>query len=37
MHHAVFTAIDGNHHSEEWTFMEGDKPVHAHFDLRLAS
>ena len=37
MHHAVFTAIDVNHHSEEWTFMEGDKPVHAHFDLRRAS
>jgi hypothetical protein len=37
MHHAVFTAIDANHHSEEWTFMEGDKPVHAHFDLRRAS
>ena len=33
MHHAVFTAIDADHHTEEWTFMVGDKPVHAHFDL----
>src|SRR6202051_4089471 len=35
MHHAVFTVIDANHHIEDWTYMEpGDKPVHAHFDLR---
>jgi len=34
MHHAVFTAIDANHHTEDWTFMEGDKPVQVHFDLR---
>ena len=34
MHHAVLTAIDANHHTEEWTFMVGDKPVHAHFDLQ---
>ena len=34
MHHAVFTPIDANHHSEDWTFMQGDKPVHAHFDLQ---
>ncbi len=35
MHHAVFTVIDANHHTEDWTYMEpGDKPVHAHFDLR---
>jgi hypothetical protein len=35
MHHAVFTVIDANHHTEEWTYMEsGDKPVHAHFDLQ---
>jgi hypothetical protein len=34
MHHAVFTAIDANHHTEDWTYMmPGDKPVHAHFDL----
>jgi hypothetical protein len=34
MHHAVFTALDENHHTEDWTFMNGDKPVHAHFDLQ---
>ena len=33
MHHALFTSIDENHHSEEWTFMDGEKPVHAHFEL----
>jgi len=37
MHHAVFTAIDANHHTEDWTFMingkNGVAPVHAHFDL----
>ncbi len=35
MHHAVFTLIDSNHHIEDWTYMmPGDKPVHAHFDLK---
>jgi hypothetical protein len=33
MHHSVFTMIDANHHSEDWTFMMKDKPIHAHFDL----
>lgn len=33
MHHAVFTIIDADHHTEDWTFMMGDKPMHAHFDL----
>ena len=34
MHHAVFTFIDENHHTEEWTYMmPGDQPVLAHFDL----
>ncbi len=34
MHHAVFTLIDANHHTEDWTYMmPGDKPVQAHFDL----
>jgi hypothetical protein len=35
MHHAVFTLIDANHHTEDWTFMvPGDKQVQAHFDLQ---
>ena len=34
MHHALITRIDDNHHSEDWTFMVGDKPVVAHFDLQ---
>jgi hypothetical protein len=34
MHHAVFTVIDENHHTEDWTYMmPGDKPMHAHMDL----
>ena len=35
MGHAVFTMIDANHHTEDWTYiMPGDKPVRAHMDLR---
>jgi hypothetical protein len=35
MQHAVFTVIDANHHSEDWTYMQpGDKAVHAHVDLQ---
>ncbi len=34
MHHAVFTVIDANHHTEDWTWMgPEDKPTHARFDL----
>ncbi len=33
MHHSRFTVIDANHHTEDWTFMMKDKPIHAHFDL----
>jgi hypothetical protein len=34
MGHAVFTVIDANHHTEDWTFMmPGDKPMHAHMEL----
>jgi hypothetical protein len=33
MDHSVFTVIDANHHTEDWTFMMKDKPMHAHFDL----
>lgn len=37
MHHAVFTIIDGNHHTEDWTYLEpGDKPVQVHMDLQRA-
>ena len=37
MYHAVFTTIDANHHIEDWTYMmPGDKPVHAHMDLKRA-
>jgi hypothetical protein len=38
MHHAVFTIVDENHHTEDWTYMTpGDKPVQAHFDLHRVS
>jgi hypothetical protein len=34
MHHAVFTFLDANHHTEDWTYMgNGDQPVRAHVDL----
>jgi hypothetical protein len=37
MEHAVFTMIDANHHTEDWTYrLPGDKPMHAHFDLARA-
>ncbi len=37
MQHAVFTLIDANHHTEDWTYlMPGDKPVRAHLDLKRA-
>jgi hypothetical protein len=37
MHHAVFTIIDANHHTEDWTYMmPGDKPVHARMELTRA-
>ncbi len=35
MQHALFTFIDANHHTEDWTFMmKGDKLMHAHLDLQ---
>jgi len=38
MYHAVFTAIDADHHIEDWTYMlPGERPVHAHFDLKRVS
>ena len=33
MHRGVFNLVDEEHHTEDWTFMVGDKPVQAHFDL----
>ncbi len=37
MHHGVFTIVDADHHTEEWTYMmPGDKPVHARMDLQRA-
>ena len=33
MHHSVFNLVDDTHHTEDWTFMMNDKPIHAHFDL----
>ena len=38
MHNAVFTIIDENHHTEDWTFiLPGNKAMHAHFDLKRIS
>jgi hypothetical protein len=34
MHGAVFTIAGENQHTEEWTFMRGDKPYRAHVELR---
>jgi hypothetical protein len=35
MYHAVFTIIDSNHHTEDWTYlMPGDKPMQAHMELQ---
>jgi len=35
MQHTVFTIIDDNHHTEDWTFlMPGDKPMRGHIDLQ---
>jgi hypothetical protein len=37
MHQAVFTIIDANHHTEDWTYMSpDDKPTQAHIDLARA-
>src|SRR5216684_4214189 len=30
MDHGLFTIIDADHHTEDWTFMMGDMPIHAH-------
>ncbi len=37
MYHAVFTIIDADHHTEDWTYMmPGDKPMQVHMDLKRA-
>jgi hypothetical protein len=37
MHNAVFTIIDADHHTEDWTYMSPeDKPAQAHIDLARA-
>ncbi len=36
MQHAVFTTLDANHHTEDWTFLFQGKPISAHFDLQRA-
>ena len=37
MDHAVFTFVDADHHTEDWTYMmPGDKPMKAHFELERA-
>jgi hypothetical protein len=34
MHHAVFTFIDADHHTEDWTYMSpANNPAKAHIDL----
>lgn len=34
MYHAIFTVIDADHHTEDWTYlMPDDKPMQVHMDL----
>jgi hypothetical protein len=34
MQHAVFTTLDDNHHSEDWTFLAQGKQINSHIDLQ---
>jgi hypothetical protein len=34
MQHAVFTTLDANHHTEDWTYLAQGKLVNAHLDLQ---
>jgi hypothetical protein len=34
MQHAVFTSIDANHHTEDWTFLAQGKPMAVHVALQ---
>ena len=37
LNHVVFTIVDADHHTEDWTFMlAGGKLLHAHFALKRA-
>jgi hypothetical protein len=37
MQQAIFTVIDADHHTEDWTYMSPDgKPAPAHIDLTRA-
>ena len=38
LHHFVFTVINADHHTEDWTFMLRDgKQLRAHFDLKRSN
>ncbi len=37
MHRMVLTVIDENHHTEDWTFIQGGKRLNEHFDLQRKS
>ena len=37
MHHAVFTFVDANHYTEEWTFTQDGQSKTEHFDLHRKS
>lgn len=34
MQQAVFTTLDANHHTEDWTFLEQGKQINAHINLQ---
>ena len=34
MQRVVFTIVDANHHTEDWTFVDHDKQMKEFFDLR---
>lgn len=34
MHHAVFTFVDSNHYTEEWTYTKDGQSMTEHIDLR---
>jgi hypothetical protein len=34
MQHAVFTTLDANQQTEDWTFLAQEKLINAHLDLQ---